>query len=77
MYRHWRALPLPTAKESSSAATKNQHNQRGKKGQISYDIHMWNLFFLNGSNELTYKIETDIKTKLMVTKGETWWGGIN
>ena len=34
-------------------------------------------FFFNGSNELTYKIETDIENKLMVTKGETWWGGIN
>ena len=42
---------------------------------------MWNLiFFKNDKNELTYKTETDSqisKNKLMVTKGEMCWGGIN
>ena len=41
---------------------------------------MWNLIFKNDTNELIYKTETDladIKTKLLVTKGEMGRRGIN
>ena len=31
----------------------------------------------NDTKELIYKSETDIENKLMVTKGEKWWRGIN
>ena len=46
-----------------------------RERQISYDItYMWNL--KRWSNEFIYKTETDsdFKNKLMVTKGERWWG---
>ena len=36
---------------------------------------MWAIIFKNDTNELIYKTEnrlTDIKNKLMVTKGEMW-----
>ena len=35
--------------------------------------------FLNDANVLICKTETDLQVpkQLMVTKGETWWGGIN
>ena len=43
---------------------------------MSYDITpMWNIK-KNDTNELINKTETDIETKLMVTRRETW-GGIN
>ena len=34
---------------------------------------------INNTNESTYKMETDsdIENKLMVTKGDRNWGGIN
>ena len=40
---------------------------------------MWNLIFLNDTNELIYKTNrlSHIGNKLMVTKEETWWRGIN
>ena len=40
---------------------------------------MWNLILKNNTNELICKTErlTNIENKLMVTKGETWQGGIN
>ena len=59
-----------------------------RERHISYDIiHMWNLFYVEYSicgmifknyiNELIYKKKnrlTDIKNKVIVTKGETWGG---
>ena len=50
-----------------------------RERQISYDItHMWNLI-LKMICELIYKreIDSDFKNKLIVTKGETLYGGIN
>ena len=41
---------------------------------------MWAIIFKNDTNELIYKTEnrlTDIKNKLMVTKGEMWEAGQN
>ena len=51
---------------------------RQTESQILYDIiYEWNL--KNNTNESIYKTETDsqIEHKLMVTKGEWEWGGIN
>ena len=49
-----------------------------RERQIPYEItYMWNLKY--DTNELIYKTNrfTDIENKLMVTKREKWWGGIN
>ena len=37
---------------------------------------MWNLILKSDTNELMYKTETDLdmKSKVMVTRGETRWG---
>ena len=45
--------------------------------QTPYDIiYVWNLKKNSDTNELIYKTErdSDLENKLMVTKGETWWG---
>ena len=54
-----------------------------RERQISYNItHMWNLIFKKYINELqkththTYRL-MDIKNKLLITRGEMWWRGID
>ena len=41
-----------------------------RQRQISYDItHMWNQFFKSDTNELIYKVETDLQIlKISVTQ---------
>ena len=47
-----------------------------KEREIWYIPYMWNLKS-NGTNELTYKTETDSENKLIVTREERWgWKGV-
>ena len=45
-----------------------------RQRQISYDItHMWNQFFKSDTNELIYKVETDLQIlKISVTQLPKW-----
>ena len=47
--------------------------EKGKYHMIS--TYIWNL----DTNQLIYKTNRlmDFENKLIVTEGETWWGGIN